>query len=169
MTSDAVRENEKVIENRMLSALQIQGTRKFHAFVQINLFQVKASCLSGDQAEFITFDVLPQPREMFDSSSCNVDDYVVCLHPENKKWYISKLIGIDEIGEEKEFVLMLMSPDGESGLLQGYKHTKTKLTVCSSHIFFKVQSLKSTSVRSRMYKINQDEFSKISNKFANFH
>jgi hypothetical protein len=59
VTSDAVRENEKVIENRMLSAIPIQGTRKFHAFVPINLFQVKASCLSGDQAEFITFDVLP--------------------------------------------------------------------------------------------------------------
>ena len=64
---------------------------------------------------------------------------------------------------------MLMSPDGESGLLQGYKHTKTKLTVLSSPVIFKVQSLKSTSVRSRMYKINQDEFSKISNKYADFH
>ena len=90
MTSDAVRENEKVIENRMLSAIPIQGTRKFHAFVPINLFQVKASCLSGDLAEFLTFDVLPQPREIFDSSSCNGDDYIACVHPENKKWYISK-------------------------------------------------------------------------------
>ncbi len=69
VTSEAVRENEKVIENRMLTAIPIQGTRKFHAFVSINLFQVKASCLSGDQAEFITFDVLPQPSEIFDSSS----------------------------------------------------------------------------------------------------
>nr|CAH0102184.1 unnamed protein product [Daphnia galeata] len=100
---NAVRENEKVIENRMLSAIPIQGTRKFHAFVPINLFQIKASCLSGDQTEFITFDVLPQP------------------------------LGTDEIDvEEKEFIVMLMSPDGESGLLQGYKHTKTKITVLSS-------------------------------------
>ena len=105
VTSDVVRKNEKVIENRMLSALPDQGKRKFHAFVPINLFQVKASCLSGDQAEFIIFHVLPKPREIFYSSSCNVDN-LPHIHPENKKWYISKLVDIDEIDKEKKFISM---------------------------------------------------------------
>lgn len=67
MTSAAVREHIKIIENKMLmSAIPIQGTRKFHAFVPNVLFQVEVSFLSGNQAEFNTFDVLPEPREMFD-------------------------------------------------------------------------------------------------------
>lgn len=77
---------------------KIQCTRKFHAFVPIDLFQVKSSCLSEDQAEFSTFDVLPQ--EMIYSSSCNLNDYIAGIHAENKKWYVSKLVGIDEIDAE---------------------------------------------------------------------
>ena len=41
--------------------------------------------------------------------------------------------------EEKEFIVILMLPDGDSGLLQGFKHTKTKITVYSFQIFMSLK------------------------------
>jgi hypothetical protein len=61
---------------------------------------------------------------------------------------------------------MLLSPDGESGLLQGYKPIKTKKNILSSYVFSKIESLdKSTTVRNRMFKMNTDEHTKISNTY----
>jgi len=86
----------------------------------MNAFQVKASILSDDKVEFSEFNVLPKPQEMFDSSCWAINDYIAFMNPDNKKWYVSQLVVIDEVGEEeREFIVMLLSPDGESGLLQG--------------------------------------------------
>jgi hypothetical protein len=63
---------------------------------------------------------------------------------------------------------MLLSPDGESGLLQGYKPIKTKKNILSSYVFSKLESLKSTTVRNRMFKKNTDEHTKISNTYIAF-
>jgi hypothetical protein len=65
VTSQELKANEAVINERMQSAIAVTCTRKFHCYVHINSFQVNALLLSGD-ADFANFNVLPKPRDEFD-------------------------------------------------------------------------------------------------------
>jgi hypothetical protein len=81
---------------------------------------VNASLLSGDDADFASFNVLPKPRDVFYFFSCKVNDYIDCIEPDDKYWYITQIVGLDE--EKRE--LRVMSPGGKLGLIRGYKPTK---------------------------------------------
>ncbi|KAI9560602.1 hypothetical protein GHT06_011551 [Daphnia sinensis] len=111
VTSTEVKANEALIIERMQNAIAVNGTRKFHCFVPINLFQVKASVLSGDGADFTTFNILPNSTsEVFDFFSCTVNDYIACINPDDMYWYVTQIISLE----------------AKSGLIRGYKPTKTK-------------------------------------------
>jgi hypothetical protein len=66
VTSQEVKANEAVINERMQSAIAVTGKIKFHCYFPINSFQVNASVLSGDDAYFASFNVLPKPSDVFD-------------------------------------------------------------------------------------------------------
>ena len=73
-----------MIECRM--QLQLVARENFHCFMPINLFQVNAPVLSGDYVDFTTFNVLPEPFDVFDFFSF-VNDYKVCINPDDMNWY----------------------------------------------------------------------------------
>lgn len=164
VTTDEVKENETRISERMQSAIAIRGTRSFHCYVPINLYQINASILSGDEAEFATFDVLPKPADVFNFYSCAVDDYLACIKPTNKYWYVTQICSLDEAN--KEFNVILMSPGGESGFAQGYKPTRNHKIIPLSHVLVKITTLKPTTVRNRLFKLEKAEHDDISNKYT---
>jgi hypothetical protein len=110
VTSEEVKANEAVINERMQNAIAVTGTRKFNSYVPVNSFQVNASILSGDDADFATFNVLPKPHEVFDFFSCNINDYIACINPDNKYWYVTQIVSLDE--EKREFNVNVLSPGG---------------------------------------------------------
>ena len=163
VNSESVKLNESLIKKRMNDAIAIKGTRSFHSYVPLNSFQVKASSLSGD-TDYKIFDVLPQPNPVFNFSSCKVDDYVACVYEFDGLWYISKLIDIDEVN--KEFKVAFLSPDGHTGFKKGYKVTKDDSWITNANMLYKVSSLKKTSVRGRLFKLDANEFDAIENKYS---
>jgi hypothetical protein len=82
VSSDEVISNQDLIKKRMDEATPVRGTRGFHSYISLNLFQVSASPLSGLDSEFSTFDVLPN-RSLFSFESCNVNDYIACIYDED--------------------------------------------------------------------------------------
>lgn len=146
VTSTEVKANEALINERMQNEIAVSGTRKFHCFVPINLFQVKASVLSDDGADFTTFNILPNPTsEVFDFFSCAVNDYIACINPDDMYWYVTQIISLE--ASKKEFYVTLLSPGGESGLIRGYKPTNTKKYIPLSHVLLKIKILKPTTVK----------------------
>ena len=164
ISSQEVKQNETLIDDRMRSAIAIRGTRTFHSYVPINLFQINASVLSGSEEEFTTFDVLPEPSEVFDFNSCVVNDHIACINPDNMYWYICKIVSLDQ--PTKTFIVALMSPSGESGFIRGYKPTNNQRNIPLSHVLSKINTLRATTVRNRIFKIDKDEHDQISSKYT---
>jgi hypothetical protein len=164
VTSEEVKANEAVINERMQNAIAVTGTRKFHSYVPVNSFQVNASILSGDDADFATFNVLPKPHEVFDFFSCNINDYIACIHPDDKYWYVTQIVSLDE--EKREFNVNVLSPGGELGFIRGYKPTNNQKVIPLSHVIIKIQSLKPTTLRNRIFKLPKSEHDSISAKYT---
>lgn len=164
VNSQSVISNEKSIEKRMNEAMAIKGTRSFHCYVPINSFQIKASSLSGGDSDFKVFNVLPEPNPVFDFDSCKVDDYVACVYETDGRWYLSKISNIDEVN--REFHVTFFSPDGHTGFAKGYKITKESSWITNKNMLCKIISLKTTTIRSRLFKLDQTELNVIENKFS---
>ena len=130
----------------------------------IHSFQVNASVLSGDDADFATFNVLPKPCDVIDFFSFNVNDYVACIDPDDKYWYVTQIIGLDK--EKRELNVIVFSPGGELGVIRGYKPTKNQKTIPLSHVILKTQTLKPTTLKNRMFKLQKDEHDQISAKYT---
>ncbi|EFX64320.1 hypothetical protein DAPPUDRAFT_334327 [Daphnia pulex] len=152
----------------MNEAMAIKGTRSFHCYVPINSFQIKASSLSGGDSDFKVFNVLPEPNPVFDFDSCKVDDYVACVYETDGRWYLSKISNIDEVN--REFHVTFISPDGHTvtphRFAKGYKITKESSWITNKNMLCKIISLKTTTIRSRLFKLDQTEFNVIENKFS---
>ncbi|EFX75283.1 hypothetical protein DAPPUDRAFT_108106 [Daphnia pulex] len=164
VTSEEVKANEAVINERMQNAIAVTGTRKFHSYVPVNSFQVNASILSGDDADFATFNVLPKPHEVFDFFSCNINYYIACIHPDDKYWYVTQIVSLDE--EKREFNVNVLSPGGELGFIREYKSTNNQKVIPLSHVIIKIQSLKPTTLRNRIFKLPKSEHDSISAKYT---
>ena len=163
VSSDEVISNQDLIKKRMDEATPVRGTRGFHSYIPLNLFQVSASPLSGLDSEFSTFDVLPN-RSLFSFESCNVNDYIACIYDEDGMWYVAKISEIDVVNQE--YLVNFLSPDGESGFRKGFKETNEQAMMRTQSVLLKINSIHKTTVRSRMLKFNQDEFDKICSKYT---
>ena len=157
--------NSVEIERRMADALPIKGTRSFHCYVPLNAYQLKVSALSCD-TDFQIFNVLPEPRNSFDFTSCLVKDFIACVSQDDGLWHFAQIISTDP--ENEEYLVKFLAPDGEAGFLKGYKFKNVNARVEVSVVLCKVISLHSTSKRSRMLKVNQDEFTKITEKCTRY-
>lgn len=157
--------NSVEIERRMADALPIKGTRSFHCYVPLNAYQLKVSALSCD-TDFQVFNVLPEPRNSFDFTSCLVQDFIACVSQDDGLWHFAQIISTDP--ENEEYLVKFLAPDGEAGFLKGYKFKNVDSRVAVSVVLCKVMSLHSTSKRSRMLKVNQDEFTKINEKYTRY-
>jgi hypothetical protein len=58
------------------------------------------------------------------------------------------------------------SPDGHTGFAKGYRITKESSWVATKNMLCKVISLKTTTVRGRLFKFDETEFDLIENKFS---
>ena len=164
VNSESVSLNEQSIERRMNEAIAVKGTRSFHCYIPNNSFQIKAYPLSGEDSDFKIFNVLPEPNAVFDFDSCKVDDYVACVYESDGLWYLSKITNIDEVN--KEFNVAFFSPDGHTGFAKGYRITKESSWIATKNMLCKVISLKTTTVRGRIFKLDETEFDLIENKFS---
>lgn len=81
-------------------------------------------------------------------------------------WYVAQICSIDTV--ISEFKVKFMSPDGESGFIKGYKHTKDFAIVYSiQSLLLKIDSIRHTTRLPRILKINQEEYDVISVKYTN--
>ncbi len=58
------------------------------------------------------------------------------------------------------------SPDGHTGFAKGYKITKDSSWITNENMLCKIISLKTTTIPSRLFKLDQTEFNVIENKFS---
>jgi hypothetical protein len=128
---------------RMDVATPVRGTRGFHSYIPLNLFQVNASRLSGLDSEFFTFDVLPN-RSLFSFESCNVNDYIACIYDEDGMWYIANISEIDVVNQE--YLVNFLFPDGESGFRKGFKETNEQAMMRTQSVLLKIHSIHKTTV-----------------------
>ncbi|KAI9551262.1 hypothetical protein GHT06_002335 [Daphnia sinensis] len=138
VSSDEVMTNQDVIQQRMDEAIPVRGTRGYHCYIPLNLYQISASSLSGLESEFNIYDVLPN-NDVFQFESCSVNDYIACIYEENGLWYVAQISQIDQVNQE--YVVNFLSPDGESGFHKGFKLTSKSASVGPQSVLLKMSSI----------------------------
>ncbi len=73
---------------------------------------------------------------------------------------------VSEIEEKGEFNVIVLSPGGKLCFIRGYKPTKNQKIIPLSHVIIKIQSLKPTTLRNRIFKLPKNEHDNISAKYT---
>jgi hypothetical protein len=137
--------NQDVIQQRIDEAIPVRGTRRYHCYSPLNLYQIGASCLSGSKSEFKICDVLPN-HDVFQIEYCSVNEYIVSIYEENGLWYVAQISQIDQVNQE--YVVYFLSPDGESGFHKGFKLTIESPSICPQFVLLERSFILKTTVTS---------------------